>query len=52
MNQEVLAIVNRLKKLQELGFNREATWKVFEEASFPLGLHLYISGNWTKLGLK
>lgn len=52
IDENVRILVSKLKRLQALGYDREATWKVFQELNLPFGVHMYISGNWSALGLK
>lgn len=51
MSEEINQIVIRLKKLRKLGFSKKQTFKILEDLSLPFPVHMYITGNWSALGL-
>jgi hypothetical protein len=48
---EINEIVTRLKKLRKLGFSKKQTFKILQDLDLPFPMHMYITGNWSALGL-
>lgn len=51
MSEKINEIVIRLRKLKKLGFSKKQTFKILQDLDLPFPMHMYITGNWSALGL-
>lgn len=51
MSEKINEIVIRLRKLRKLGFSKKQTFKILQDLDLPFPMHMYITGNWSALGL-